>query len=78
MRILTTVFQILSGFFGAGETPEFSGMCILGLIADPDLMKKTGRILPTTKLAKDYDLHDLDGGKSRIYQANLFLSPERW
>ncbi|KAK0423053.1 hypothetical protein QR680_007943 [Steinernema hermaphroditum] len=47
--------------FQAGETIEFSGKCVVALATDPKLMNKTGHILNTMDLAKEYDLFDEDG-----------------
>ncbi|TKR95695.1 hypothetical protein L596_009827 [Steinernema carpocapsae] len=47
------------------ESTEFSGKCIVALATDPKLLEKTGRILTTTDLAKDYNLCDIDGTQPR-------------
>jgi len=47
--------------FEKGETIEFAGKSIAYLVADPAVMKKTGRILQTTDLAREYGFDDIDG-----------------
>ncbi|KAK0423050.1 hypothetical protein QR680_007942 [Steinernema hermaphroditum] len=47
-------------YFVNGESIEFSGKCVVALATDPRLMEKTGHILNTTELAKEYNLTDLD------------------
>uniref|UniRef100_A0A1I7ZZN4 Short chain dehydrogenase n=1 Tax=Steinernema glaseri TaxID=37863 RepID=A0A1I7ZZN4_9BILA len=49
--------------FEAGETIEFSGKCVVALATDPKLMEKTGHILNTMDLAKEYNLFDEDGSQ---------------
>jgi len=49
--------------FGGGESIEFSGKCLVALAQDPKLIEKTGKILTTAAIGKDFDLVDLDGRK---------------
>lgn len=49
--------------YANAETIEFSGKCVVALASDPNLIQKTGQILLTMNLAKEYDLHDEDGRK---------------
>uniref|UniRef100_A0A1I7ZZ59 Dehydrogenase/reductase SDR family member 11 n=1 Tax=Steinernema glaseri TaxID=37863 RepID=A0A1I7ZZ59_9BILA len=48
-------------YFINGESIEFSGKCVVALATDSKLMQKTGCILNTTELAREYNLRDLDG-----------------
>ncbi|XP_023347000.1 dehydrogenase/reductase SDR family member 1 isoform X2 [Eurytemora carolleeae] len=48
--------------FEEGESIEFSGKAIANLAADPDVIKKTGRILQTVDLAHEYGFKDTDNG----------------
>ncbi|GAU88819.1 hypothetical protein RvY_01448 [Ramazzottius varieornatus] len=47
--------------FGNGESPEFSGKCIVALMQDKGLMEKTGKVLTTAALGKEFGLKDIDG-----------------
>lgn len=47
--------------WGKGETIEFSGKAIVHLAQDPDVMKKTGRVLYTVDLAREYKFTEDDG-----------------
>jgi len=47
--------------FEEGETIEFSGRAVVALASDPQMMHKTGRILITSDLAKEYNFVDIDG-----------------
>lgn len=47
----------------ASESTELAGKCVVALATDPKLMKKTGRILTSRGLAKEYGLRDVDGGE---------------
>lgn len=44
-----------------GETPEYTGICVARLAADPDIMKKTGRILIAADLGREYGFTDVTG-----------------
>jgi dehydrogenase/reductase SDR family protein 1 len=44
-----------------GESTEFPGLAIAHLAADPNYINKTGKILLTADLAKEYKFKDLDG-----------------
>lgn len=44
-----------------GETPEFVGRAVRGLALDPKVSKKSGKILLTGDLAKEYGFTDIDG-----------------
>ncbi|KAH7700332.1 dehydrogenase/reductase SDR family member 1-like protein [Aphelenchoides avenae] len=63
LTVLDPEKPVLNDIFGQGESIEFTGKCIIALATDPKLMKRSGRILSTTEIAKDYDLHDLDGSQ---------------
>ena len=47
--------------FEKGETPEFAGQCIARLVTDPNIMMKSGKIIMTCDLGREYDLHDKEG-----------------
>lgn len=43
------------------ESPQFIGRVIAGLLTDPDLMAKSGKVLVAAALARDYHITDIDG-----------------
>lgn len=47
--------------FEGAESVEFAGKCIVSLAKDPNLMSKSGRILMTPELGREYNLVDVDG-----------------
>ena len=47
--------------FAEGESTEFAGMAVAHLASDPNVMSKTGRILFTADLAREYGFKDTDG-----------------
>ncbi len=48
--------------FERGESLEFSGQAVKHLAADPENIKKTGRILLTADLAREYGFVDQESG----------------
>lgn len=66
--------HIREGFLN-GESPEFSGKCIVKILSDKaNLLKKSGRILPTGDLADEYSLVDIDGRKPWSLRSIRFLA----
>jgi len=51
----------MTQLFGPGETPEFTGKAVVNMAADPQIMKKTGRIQMTLDLAYEYKFTENDG-----------------
>ena len=47
--------------FIASETPFFVGRAIAALAADPELLRKTGRVYSSWNLAREYGFSDVDG-----------------
>lgn len=47
--------------FAESETPFFIGKGIAAVAADPDVMKKTGRVFNSHELAVEYGFKDVDG-----------------
>jgi NAD(P)-dependent dehydrogenase (short-subunit alcohol dehydrogenase family) len=43
------------------ESPEYIGRAVAHLMADPEIMKRTGQVLITGKLAREYGFTDSDG-----------------
>jgi len=47
------------------ESPEFIGLVIAALAADPDVARWNGRVLVAARLALEYGVADLDGAQPR-------------
>lgn len=47
--------------FLASETPLFVGRAIAALAGDPDIMRRTGDVVGSWELAREYDIQDADG-----------------
>ena len=47
--------------FEGGESVEFSGMAIAHLACDKNIMEKSGRIIWSYNLAREYGFVDIDG-----------------
>lgn len=45
------------------ESMEFAGKCIVAVANDPKRMEKTGNILLTQELSKEYNICEDDGSK---------------
>jgi len=54
--------------FAESETPCFVGRAIAALAADPNVMKKSGRVFNSLELAKEYGFTDVDGRTPRIWE----------
>ena len=57
------------------ESTEFPGMAVAHLAADPNYFSKTGKILLTSDLAKEYGFKDLDGSVSEGFSK---LNKKSW
>lgn len=47
------------------ESPQFVGRAVAGLAVDPHIMDKSGQVLVTASLARDYGFTDIDGKQPR-------------
>lgn len=47
------------------ESPQFVGRAVAALASDPDLMRKSGRVLVAAGLAEEYGFTDVDGKRPR-------------
>jgi dehydrogenase/reductase SDR family protein 1 len=47
------------------ESPEFTGRAVAALATDPDLFRRTGKVLVAAGLAKEYGFTDIDGTTPR-------------
>jgi dehydrogenase/reductase SDR family protein 1 len=62
MKIIISIFIAKeASSFENSESVEFAGQAIANLAADPNYFSKTGRILFTCDLAKEYGFVDDDG-----------------
>lgn len=59
--------------FANGESTEVSGMCIVNLATDKNLMSQTGKVLWTSDLARRYGIQDIDGRDVADYTSIKFL-----
>ncbi|XP_041376040.1 dehydrogenase/reductase SDR family member 1-like [Gigantopelta aegis] len=48
-------------FLNHGESTEYAGKCIVHLASDPNIMKKSGRILLAADVGDEYGFVDIDG-----------------
>jgi NAD(P)-dependent dehydrogenase (short-subunit alcohol dehydrogenase family) len=53
--------------FAESETPMFVGRAIAALAADPDRMKKSGRVFNSYELACEYGVTDVDGRVPNVW-----------
>jgi NAD(P)-dependent dehydrogenase (short-subunit alcohol dehydrogenase family) len=47
------------------ESPEFIGRAVAALATDPDVPRRTGKVLVAAGLAKEYGFRDIDGKTPR-------------
>lgn len=47
------------------ESPQFIGRVVAALASDPEIMKKSGRVLVAAQEALDYGIQDIDGRQPR-------------
>ncbi|XP_042354458.1 dehydrogenase/reductase SDR family member 1 [Plectropomus leopardus] len=59
--------------FANGESTEVSGLCIVNLAKDKNLMSLTGKVLLTCDLARRYGIQDVDGRSVADYTSLKFL-----
>uniref|UniRef100_A0A914DXN7 Uncharacterized protein n=1 Tax=Acrobeloides nanus TaxID=290746 RepID=A0A914DXN7_9BILA len=57
----------LKKHFHNGETIEFPGKAVVALATDPKVLEKTGKILKTADLGKEYGFKDIDGREIPTY-----------
>lgn len=63
----------LASSFAGGESIEFAGKAVANLAADPNYMAKTGRILMTGDLAREYNFVDEDGEQHDVRSVSYWL-----
>merc|ERR1712200_127716 len=65
--------------FEEGETTELSGIAIANMLADPNIMAKTGKIVWTVDCANEYGFKDVDGSTPRdVRQVYALLKLAGW
>jgi len=70
-----------AAIFENGETAEYAGKCIAHLAQDPNVLKKTGRILLSGDLGNEYGFTDIDGqspGTLRVVKTMLVMRGHTW
>ena len=43
------------------ETPEYTGLAIVALLADPNLMEKSGEVMQCSEVGQAWGYKDVDG-----------------
>ncbi|XP_032337672.1 dehydrogenase/reductase SDR family member 1 isoform X2 [Camelus ferus] len=66
------VEQIRSQFSSA-ETTEMSGKCVVALATDPNILRLSGKVLPSCDLARRYGLQDVNGRPIQDYLSLSFI-----
>ena len=59
--------------FEGGESVEFPGIAIAHLACDKDIMKKSGKIIWTSNLAREYGFTDVDGSMPDDWRSISYL-----
>lgn len=59
----------LKAMLPAFETPEFTGLVIAAMLADPELKSRSGKAFIGARLGEEYGLKDLDGKPPRDWCA---------
>uniref|UniRef100_A0A8C3WP62 Dehydrogenase/reductase 1 n=1 Tax=Catagonus wagneri TaxID=51154 RepID=A0A8C3WP62_9CETA len=59
--------------FSSAETTEMSGKCVVALATDPNILKLSGKVLPSCDLAWRYGLQDVDGRPVHDYFSLSFI-----
>ena len=59
--------------FEGGESVEFPGIAIAHLACDKDIMKKSGKIIWTSNLAREYGFTDVDGSMPDDWRSVNYL-----
>jgi NAD(P)-dependent dehydrogenase (short-subunit alcohol dehydrogenase family) len=57
------------------ESPEFPGRAVAALAADPNVLEKSGRVLTTPELAREYGFTDLDGKQQSAFWDEHWAQP---
>lgn len=50
------------------ESPHYVGRGICALVADPDVLQKSGRVWPVGQLAREYGFTDIDGRQVPVFR----------
>lgn len=59
----TSSFNEAAAMFERGETTEYAGTCVVNMLNDGNIMKKTGKILLSRDLGDEYGFVDEDGAQ---------------
>ncbi len=65
-----------AAFLEMGESPEFTGLVIAALFADPERMSRSGQVHIVAELAEHYGVKDIDGKTPGSPRAFLGGPPE--
>ncbi|EFB17585.1 hypothetical protein PANDA_009929, partial [Ailuropoda melanoleuca] len=61
------LFSQLISNFSSAETTEVSGKCVVALATDPNVLRLSGKVLPSCDLARRYSFQDVDGRPVQDY-----------
>jgi hypothetical protein len=50
------------------ESPEYLGRAVLALAADPDVMRRSGKVHTVGDLAREYGFTDVDGRQPAAFR----------
>lgn len=59
--------------FRKGESTEYVGKAVVALASDPNVMKKSGKVLMTGDLGQEYGFRDIDGREVSTFRSVSFL-----
>src|SRR5919198_2068064 len=57
------------------ESSEFLGRAVVALAADDDVLAKSGRVLTTPELAREYGFTDVDGKQQSAFWGEQWAGP---
>ncbi|XP_034504600.1 dehydrogenase/reductase SDR family member 1 isoform X2 [Ailuropoda melanoleuca] len=60
------LFSQLISNFSSAETTEVSGKCVVALATDPNVLRLSGKVLPSCDLARRYSFQDVDGSSAKV------------
>lgn len=66
-------YNFTVNMFRKGETTEYVGKAVVALASDPNVMKKSGKVLMTGDLGREYGFRDIDGSVISTLRSVSFL-----
>jgi dehydrogenase/reductase SDR family protein 1 len=65
----SSAFRATRDMFAQGESTEYAGRAVVHLASDPNVIRKSGRILMAADLGDEYGFTDVDGSKPINYRS---------